>query len=160
MVKRKNFHPDPKYRVGLWQKEFLARLDRIYIMKGANACAWYNLHGLNAYIYNKELRKMVRNYKLMNRERDYFLSAVKLMQAGYIALYEYCGPSEDRVGFVPAWAPEAAEAALRRKGSPYDHPWVVGVLEIEKAKKKQKRGGGSPDSLVLFRGGSLIIIRP
>lgn len=136
--------PDEKYRLGLWQKEFLARVNRIYKMNGAQACSWSNVNGFQKFTYDFSDKTVKQNFKMNRLAHKYLISALKLVKAGYLEIYEYCGRERDQLGFIPYGAPEATEAALRRQtGNQWETEqvsWLVrGWNETDRAKREKNK---------------------
>lgn len=129
--------PDATGHLGLWQREYLARIERIYKTKGAKFCGWHSTHGIKR--WNATEKKPTSGYRFLN---GYFMSAVKMVQMGYLMVYERCGPDENKIGFVPAYAPEGVAAALLREGSVWDVPDIAMALRWREQDKTRDRKGG------------------
>ena len=100
-------------KLGPWQREFVARVERIYKLKGVKDCTWNAVSGIQVkqsipIIKNKETGS--RYYQKTEGYRwidSYFKSAMKVAMMGYVYPYDKCGIKGETFGFIPSYAPEA-----------------------------------------------------
>lgn len=132
-----------EYRLGAWQLELLARTNRIYKSIGPKGCTLDNIFGFNKFKMDYETRQI--KYVYVKYKRSYFESAALLVKHGYLAPYYKCGYNGDKMGLIPADAPEAIGSALADGRPLEDHIALSLALKRRQSYNKKARTdrGGS-----------------
>jgi hypothetical protein len=144
---------DTDYHPGPWQIEFMMRVNRIYRSVGVKGCTIDTVMGFQKYktVWSPDGRPSAV-YNSIKYKQSYYESIALLVKHGYVSPYPHCGHKGDKMGYIPADAPEATIYALKNGVPVLEHFYVASLLrsrEIRNERRKElaklKARGGSDE---------------